>query len=214
MQNDLFHRPDEPQRIDQHTLYIPQGVLPHAEPLLQVVAEVFRVAPRRRWQTPTGQRMAVASSNMGDWGWMSDECGYRYSRTDPNADLPWPAMPQWIQNLVSALAAQAGFAHFVPNACLINHYRVGTGMGLHRDWNEGDTLEPIVSFSLGMSARLSWGGLQYEDPVRHLWLHHGDVWVWGGADRLRYHAIAPLEGPAHPRLGAHRLNLTFRRVGD
>lgn len=156
--------------------------------------------------------MAVASSNMGTWGWMSDARGYRYSRTDPNTGEPWPALPLWLQQLVSELAAQAGFTGFVANACLINHYRMGNGMGLHRDWNEGDTLEPIVSFSLGMSARLAWGGLAYSDPLRHVWLNHGDVWVWGGDDRLRYHAIAPLEGQAHPRLGAHRLNLTFRCV--
>jgi alkylated DNA repair protein (DNA oxidative demethylase) len=44
-------------------------------------------------------------------------------------------------------------------------------------------------------------------------LVHGDVVVWGGPDRLRYHGVlAPKDGH-HPRLGRHRINLTFRQAG-
>ena len=31
-------------------------------------------------------------------------------------------------------------------------------------------------------------------------LHHGDVAVWGGEDRLRYHGVMPLKDHPHPLL--------------
>jgi alkylated DNA repair protein (DNA oxidative demethylase) len=44
-------------------------------------------------------------------------------------------------------------------------------------------------------------------------LVHGDVVVWGGEDRLRYHGVLPLKDEPHPLLGATRINLTFRKAG-
>jgi alkylated DNA repair protein (DNA oxidative demethylase) len=44
-------------------------------------------------------------------------------------------------------------------------------------------------------------------------LWHGDVAVWGGVDRLRFHGVAPIPGAAHPLTGAERINLTLRRAG-
>jgi len=46
-------------------------------------------------------------------------------------------------------------------------------------------------------------------------LVHGDVVVWGGVDRLRFHGVLPLKDAPHPlqaRLGAQRINLTFRKA--
>jgi DNA oxidative demethylase len=43
-------------------------------------------------------------------------------------------------------------------------------------------------------------------------LHHGDVVVWGGPARLRYHGVLPLREGLHPSTGACRINLTFRRA--
>jgi alkylated DNA repair protein (DNA oxidative demethylase) len=43
-------------------------------------------------------------------------------------------------------------------------------------------------------------------------LAHGDVVVWGGPARLRYHGVLPLQPGCHPLLGAQRLNLTFRKA--
>ena len=41
---------------------------------------------------------------------------------------------------------------------------------------------------------------------------HGDVVVWGGVDRMRYHAVLPLRPDSHPLLGPKRINLTFRKA--
>jgi len=43
-------------------------------------------------------------------------------------------------------------------------------------------------------------------------LEHGDIVVWGGPSRLRYHGILPLKPGVHPLVGAWRYNLTFRRA--
>ncbi len=68
-----------------------------------------------------------------------------------------------------------------------------------------------------MSAALSncgeFGGLRRTDPAARVTLYHGDVVVWGGEDRMRYHGIMPVKGAAHPLLGAQRINFTFRKAG-
>jgi len=43
-------------------------------------------------------------------------------------------------------------------------------------------------------------------------VQHGDVVVWGGPSRLRYHGILPLADGEHPLLGRARVNLTFRKA--
>ena len=56
------------------------------------------------------------------------------------------------------------------------------------------------------------GGLRRADRPRRVPLAHGDVVVWGGPARLRYHGVLPLEAGHHPVMGGHRINLTFRRA--
>ena len=58
-----------------------------------------------------------------------------------------------------------------------------------------------------------WGGLQRADRPQRVPLFHGDVVVWGGADRLRFHGVAPVPDGTHPLTGSARINFTFRRAG-
>jgi len=51
------------------------------------------------------------------------------------------------------------------------------------------------------------------DPPRRVPLAHGDVVVWGGPARLRYHGVMPLRDGRHPLLGAFRVNLSLRKAG-
>jgi alkylated DNA repair protein (DNA oxidative demethylase) len=51
------------------------------------------------------------------------------------------------------------------------------------------------------------------DTLKRVRLAHGDVVVWGGPARLRYHGVGPLEAGHHPALGERRINLTFRKAG-
>jgi alkylated DNA repair protein (DNA oxidative demethylase) len=180
--------------------------------LLQEVRDLVKVAPWRQLTTPGGFTMSVAITNTGTVGWTSDTCGYRYDPLDPLTQRSWPPMPTSFAALAARAASFAGFAGFVPDACLINRYTTGARLSLHRDFDERDAAAPIVSVSLGVSARFLWGGLRRSDPVRRLSLHSGDVVVWGGASRFVYHGIAPLREGAHPLTGAERINLTFRKA--
>ena len=49
---------------------------------------------------------------------------------------------------------------------------------------------PVVSVSLGDTARFLFGGLRRRDPVEAILLESGDVFVFGGAARLRYHGVS------------------------
>ncbi len=187
--------------------------LDELEPLLAALRAVIAAAPLRFMRTPGGRRMAVSMTNCGRYGWVSDARGYRYSPCDPLSGSPWPALPAVLEALAVRAAACAGFADFAPDACLLNRYRPGAGMGLHQDRDERDFTQPIVSISLGLPATFLLGGLQRSQRPRPLRLEHGDVLVWGGPARLFHHGVSPLREGCHPRLGAQRLNLTLRCSG-
>jgi alkylated DNA repair protein (DNA oxidative demethylase) len=184
-----------------------------ADALLDGAQSVMAQAPLRQMITPGGLRMSVAMTNCGPVGWVSDRAGYRYARLDPTTGQPWPAMPRVFATLARRAAAEAGFDGFAPDACLINRYEPGTRLSLHQDRDERDYGAPIVSVSLGVSAIFLFGGSKRSDKTLRTRLEHGDVVVWGGPARLRYHGVLPLEQSSHPRTGPLRFNLTFRKAG-
>jgi alkylated DNA repair protein (DNA oxidative demethylase) len=122
-------------------------------------------------------------------------------------------MPEPFLKLATRAAEEAGFSKFVPDACLINRYEPGARLTLHQDKDERDYGHPIVSVSLGLPAVFQFGGDHRSDKTRRVPLRHGDVVVWGGPSRLRYHGVLPLKGGVHPATGAYRINLTFRKAG-
>lgn len=186
--------------------------LPYAKDLLDGVQRVTEAAPFRHMLTPGSYSMSVAMSNCGPLGWVADRHGYRYSAVDPESGQPWPAMPDAFMWLAQEAAAQAGFAGFQPDACLINRYAPGAKLSMHQDKDEEDMRAPIVSVSLGLHAVFALGGLQRKDPAQRIPLQHGDVVVFGGPSRLRHHAVAPVKDGVHADAGPYRINLTFRKA--
>jgi alkylated DNA repair protein (DNA oxidative demethylase) len=180
--------------------------------LKQALAQVTAAAPFRHLVTPGGFRMSVAMTNCGELGWVSDRRGYRYDPVDPESGRRWPALPESFRTLAADAAARAGYGGFVPDACLINRYAPGARLSLHQDRDEKDLRAPIVSVSLGLPAMFLWGGDQRADKARRVALQHGDVAVWGGPSRLRFHGVLALKDGEHPFAGGHRINLTFRKV--
>lgn len=183
-----------------------------AEALLTALRQVIAQAPWRHMVTPGGLPMSVAMTNCGALGWISDRAGYRYAALDPANGRPWPTMPAVFLRVARAAAAAADYADFTPDACLVNRYAPGTRLSLHQDRNERDFDAPIVSMSLGVPATFLFGGLARADRSRREPLFHGDVVVWGGPARLRFHGILPLEEARHPLTGAYRINLTLRKA--
>ncbi|MGH8182929.1 MAG: alpha-ketoglutarate-dependent dioxygenase AlkB [Rhodanobacteraceae bacterium] len=139
-----------------------------------------------------------------------DRRGNRYTEAEPETGNPWPVMPEVFLRLAGNAAHAAGFDGYAPDVCLINRYEVGARLTLHRDHDERDRRAPIVSVSLGLPATFLWGGLARQDPQRRIPLEHGDVVVWGGPSRMRYHGVLPIKDGEHPLSGSRRLNLTFR----
>ncbi len=187
--------------------------LPGAQALVAAIAGIAAISPFRHMVTPGGFTMSVALTNCGALGWTADRRGYRYTAIDPERGEHWPAMPTVFARLAKAAAAAAGFDDFEPDSCLVNRYLPGARLSLHQDKNERQLDAPIVSVSLGMPARFLYGGHARTDPAVKIPLHHGDVMVWGGSDRLRYHGVMPLKDEPHPLLGSQRLNVTFRKAG-
>ena len=181
--------------------------------LLNAFHEVTAKAPFRHMVTPGGFRMSVAMTNCGSLGWVTDRTGYRYDAIDPESGQPWPALPASFLRLARDAAAEAGFAGFLPDACLVNRYEAGAKLSLHQDKDERDFTAPIVSVSLGIPAVFLFGGMNRADKTRRVPVSHGDVIVWGGPARLRYHGVLPLKEAQHPLLGEYRVNLTFRKAG-
>lgn len=181
--------------------------------LMAALREIFITAPPREMVTPGGRPMSVLTSCCGRLGWVSDKKGYRYETRDPVSGQPWSAMPEVFAALARDAAGTAGFDEFEPDACLINQYRAGAKMGLHQDKDERDFSQPIVSVSLGLPATFLFGGLQRSDKALRMELRHGDVVVWGGVDRLRFHGVLPLTAGHHPLTGDCRINLTLRKAG-
>jgi len=180
--------------------------------LVAAVDAVCAAAPPRRMVTPGGFEMSAAMTNCGAAGWVTDRSGYRYDARDPDSGRPWPAMPARFLELAGRAAAAAGFAGFVPDACLINRYAPGSRLSLHQDRNERDYAAPIVSVSLGLPAVFLFGGGRRADRPRRVRLASGDVVVWGGPARLAFHGVAPLADGAHPLTGNSRINLTLRKA--
>jgi DNA oxidative demethylase len=180
--------------------------------LVAALQAITAQAPFRHMFTPGGHQMSVAMTNCGNAGWVTDRNGYRYDGVDPVSGQPWPAMPQVFLDLAERAAAEAGFAKFSPDACLINRYEPGARMSLHQDRDEQDFAAPIVSVSLGIPAIFLFGGLKRADKPRRFRLAHGDIVVWGGPSRLFFHGVAPLADGEHALIGRRRINLTFRKA--
>jgi len=218
MTDDLF--PDAPGLaaplwIGTHAVLLRRFALDLADRLLDDIGQIALAAPWRHMVTPGGQSMSVATTSCGDLGWVSDARGYRYVHDDPLSQQPWPPIPRhWLDLAARARLASGLFTGCAPpDACLINRYAPGTRLSLHQDRDERDFSAPIISVSLGVPARFMWGGLTRGERHRTIPLEHGDVLLWGGEDRLRFHGVMPVAEGYHPRTEAFRYNITMRRAG-
>ena len=182
--------------------------------LFTALQEIAGRSPFRHMTTPGGYCMSVAMTNCGECGWVTDETGYRYDAVDPSTSARWPAMPLVFCEVATKAAAAAGFGGFAPDACLISRYEPGARLSLHQDKDEIDLESPIVSISLGLPAVFLFGGQRRSERPSRVPLAHGDVVVWGGPARLRYHGVMPLREGRHPLLGTSRVNLSLRKAGS
>ena len=89
--------------------------------------------------TPGGHQMSVAMTNCGDAGWVTDRSGYRYdARRSANPASRGRRCRRCFASSRARGGAEAGFAGFAPDACLINRYEPGARLSLHQDKDERD----------------------------------------------------------------------------
>ena len=211
--DDALQQPAGREQIGEESYVLRGYALPWIDRLLPELRRVLAQSPFRKMVTPGGFTMSAALSSCGALGWTTDTRGYHYSPLDPRSQQPWPSMPKALRELAIQAAAAAGFVDFAPDACLINRYVPGARMSLHQDKNERRYNAPVVSVSLGLPAIFLFGGHERTDKPQKLSLFHGDVVVWGGVDRLRFHGVMPIKDGVHTIMGPQRINLTFRTAG-
>ena len=147
--------------------------------------------------------------------WNGKTYGYESTRSDFD-NLPAPPLPDNLKALAGRIAASAGMT-IEADLCILNYYDADGRMGLHQDKDEGERSIaagiPVVSISLGDTARFLFGGLKRKEAVEPFPLESGDAFVFGGPARLRYHGVSRIvPGTAPPELGlTGRFNLTFRQ---
>jgi alkylated DNA repair protein (DNA oxidative demethylase) len=142
---------------------------------------------------------------------------YSYEPTRSDFDnKPAPPLPDDLRALAREMAAAAGMS-LEADLCILNDYDADGRMGLHQDKDESERSVaaglPVVSVSLGDTARFLFGGTKRRDPVEALPLRSGDGFVFGGPARLRYHGVSrilPGTAPAALEMSG-RFNLTFRQ---
>lgn len=177
--------------------------------LVDAVMTAAEVAPFHHQVTPGGKAMSVQATGLGPLSWVTDAGGYRYEARHPLTGQLWPPMP----TLLSDLWAELVDAEVPADACLVNLYRDGAKMGLHRDEDEADFSFPVLSVSLGDTAVFRIGGLKRTDPTRSVRLASGDVCLLAGESRLAFHGVdRTLAGSSRLIPGGGRINLTLRRA--
>ena len=142
---------------------------------------------------------------------------YQYEAIRSDFDqLPAPPLPDTFRTLARDIARSAGMT-LDADLCILNYYDAEGRMGLHQDKDESERSIaaglPVVSVSLGDTARFLFGGLRRKEPVEARLLESGDAFVFGGPARLRYHGVSRIvPGTAPPELElTGRFNLTFRQ---
>jgi DNA oxidative demethylase len=162
--------------------------------------------------TPTmanGTPFRYQNTSAGDYGWISDKLGYRYSKTHPNGK-PWAKIPPFFLEIARHLASLVGETEYKPETCLLNFYTESSRLGLHQDNTEPNLKPAVVSLSLGDSAVFL---LKRGNKTEKLLLESGDALILHGDTRLAYHGIERiLTNTSNLLRNGGRLNLTFRQL--
>lgn len=163
-----------------------------------LAAEGHRIIEQAPLAMPTmrdGTPLRVRVTSAGAWGWWAQNGAYKYIEQHPDTGKAWPRIADIFRDVTRDALALAGWSAADRDAyvatidsVLINWYAPGTSLGWHIDRTEEDTKAPIVSVSIGDSARFEIK--DREEKVYKYVLVNGDVCVQGGWSRVAEHRIA------------------------
>lgn len=144
--------------------------------------------------------------------WSAVDYHYHNDRRDVD-QKPTPPMPDILVSIAKEFSPRV-FPQYIPDwdIALMNHYNSTSTLGMHVDNSESQkTLamgHPVVSFSIGANSIFRIGGLDRKDPYIDVLLKSGDVLVFGGSSRLRYHGIQKI---LSTEVNPDRINFTLRK---
>jgi alkylated DNA repair protein (DNA oxidative demethylase) len=176
--------------------------------------DIATVAPFITPVMPSGQPMNCQQTSCGQFGWIVDKSGYRYSRTQTNGRA-FPGMPDSLANLADHVASLVDEPSYFAHTCLINYYPASSKskLGLHQDNTEVNLKPCIISISLGDDCEFVIGGTNRSDPTETIILRSGDILVLHGDTRLAYHGIKRIiPNTSNLLTNGGRLNMTIRQI--
>lgn len=167
----------------------------------------------------SGNYMNLKMNCLG-WHWNAIDYGYYSIRNDIDNQPVKPVQPELIA--IAKPYSEQVFPYHNPNwdICLCNYYDRKSALGLHKDNSEtADALmigHPVVSFSVGASCIFRVGGLARNSEHKDVRLDSGDVFIFGGDSRLRYHGITKILPDVNVPFGSFiadgRINFTLRKL--
>lgn len=161
---------------------------------------------------PGDRHLQVAATNLGQWGWISNRCGYHYIQKHPETGEPFPPIPESVRRVALAVSSRCGYT-IDPQSAYINVYQADGRLGLHQDKDEKALHAPVISISLGASAIFLRGGATRRDTTEEIPLKSGDIMLMGGEHRLAFHGVKTII-PAEHNLALKpgcRINITVRQ---
>ena len=169
------------------------------------VERILAAAPLRHATTPSGLPMSV----------MVTDCGHRrWGQVGPETAGSGPRCGRRFRGCWRSLrcGARCGrdFRSFSRMRCTSIATRRGRSWGCTRTGTRSILASRLCRFRWGWSVFFCWAGLERTDKAKRILLEHGDVIVWGGPSRMRFHGVLPLKPGWHPMTGPYRFNLTFR----
>lgn len=221
--------------------------------LVHRIREHAKAYPFEHPRMRDGSKFGVKVTSFGSWGWWSDEAGFRYIAKHPTTKQPWPPIDGELLTHVLPFLYMADHAarqaepkhspatwHVQPgpsmwsgtiDTCLVNLYAADAILGWHTDKTEQDKESPIITMSIGASARFE---IKLDDEIHRMTLHSGDGVVMAGASRNAEHRIVKILSPAelasenqvdlfagpkvetpihNPLSNGTRISITWRRTG-
>jgi len=152
--------------------------------------------------------------------WSAKDYSYNDIRKDVDNQPVLPFDP--ILTQLADRFLHSSFPHYSHglDIAICNYYAPSSTLGLHKDDSESlESLnrgDPIVSFSVGATCNFQMGGLKRSNPLKTIELNSGDVLVFGGTDRLRYHGVNKIKSsilsPFSSFLNNGRVNFTLRKL--
>ena len=158
---------------------------------LTIASEVYSIiknSPMFRPRFPKfNNPFKILITNAGQWGWISDIDGYRYTDKHPQTKKKWPAIPN---NLI-LMWKKYSRCKYLPNSCLINLYTYpDSKLGVHKDKDENNFSFPVLSISLGSSATFKYG--KQKKKLDKICLVSGSIVIMKDQSRLDFHGVSKI----------------------